>query len=132
MSVAVVDASTLVAVLTSTSADADWARRAVAAHSVAAPHLVCFEAANVLRRVERRGSLSADLAALIHRDLVEFPVELWPYRILAERAWELRASATPYGAAYLALAELLDAPLLTLDRRLTSVPGARCEIWTPP
>ena len=132
MSVAVVDASALVAVLASTSADANWARRAVAAHSVAAPHLVCFEVPNVLRRVERRGALSADVAAMAHRELVEFPVELWPYRIFAQRAWELRANATAYDAAYLALAELLDAPLLTLDRRLTSVPGTRCEIRTPP
>ncbi|MGZ8766014.1 MAG: PIN domain-containing protein [Acidimicrobiia bacterium] len=49
----------------------------------------------------------------------------------AERAWELRANATIYDAAHLALAELLDAPLLALDERFASVSGIRCEVRVP-
>ncbi len=44
-----------------------------------------------------------------------------------DRAYELRANVTPYDAAYVALAEALECPLLTGDRRLASAPGPRCE-----
>jgi predicted nucleic acid-binding protein len=44
------------------------------------------------------------------------------------RAFELRDNATIYDALYLALAEALDARLLTLDRALTRVPGVRAEV----
>ena len=53
-------------------------------------------------------------------------------RVLAERAWELRGSVTYADACYVALAELLDAPLITLDRRLAQAPGPRCAFLTPP
>jgi len=47
---------------------------------------------------------------------------------LLERCWELRANLTTYDAAYVALAELIDAPLVTLDSRLADAPGPRCTI----
>lgn len=56
----------------------------------------------------------------------------WPHRRLAVRAWQLRDSVTYYDATYVALAELLDAPLVTLDRRLAQAPGPRCTFLTPP
>ena len=51
---------------------------------------------------------------------------------LATRAWEFRDSVTYYDATYVALAELLDAPLVTLDRRLARASGPRCAFLTPP
>jgi predicted nucleic acid-binding protein len=51
-----------------------------------------------------------------------------PHLPLLARAWELRDNATVYDGAYLALAELLRAPLLTADRRLQAVPGAQCTV----
>ena len=45
-----------------------------------------------------------------------------------DRAWELRANATVYDAIYVALAELLDAPLVTADRKLAKAPGIRCDV----
>ena len=51
-----------------------------------------------------------------------------PFHELADRAWELARNLTIYDAAYVALAELLDAPLVTLDQRLARAPGIRCEV----
>ena len=45
-----------------------------------------------------------------------------------ERCWELRANVTVYDAVYVALAELLDAPLVTADRKLANAPGIRCQV----
>ena len=45
-----------------------------------------------------------------------------------DRAWELRSNATVYDAVYVALAELLDAPLVTADSKLANAPGIRCRI----
>jgi predicted nucleic acid-binding protein len=59
-------------------------------------------------------------------------IQHWPHRLLASRAWELRDTVTYYDASYVALAELLDAPLVTLDRRLAQAPGPRCAFLTPP
>ena len=59
-------------------------------------------------------------------------VKLWPLKALTTRAWALRESVTCYDACYVALAELLDVPLVTLDRRLARAPGPRCTVLVPP
>jgi len=56
------------------------------------------------------------------------PVDRWPMSPLLPRMWELRENLTPYDAAYVALAELTGAVLVTGDERITSAPGARCDI----
>jgi len=56
-----------------------------------------------------------------------------PSRALWPRAWELRSSLSAYDTLYVALAEQLDAPLLTADARLARAPGLRCVVevaWT--
>ena len=50
------------------------------------------------------------------------------HRLLMERCWELRANVTVYDAVYVTLAELLDAPLVTADRKLANAPGIRCQV----
>jgi predicted nucleic acid-binding protein len=77
-------------------------------------------------------ALSADIATLAHDDLVQLRIELFPYEPHAERVWSLRDVATPYDAWYVALAEALDAPLVTLDRRLARARGPRCRFEVPP
>jgi predicted nucleic acid-binding protein len=67
-----------------------------------------------------------------HRALGKLPIRLWPESRTAARAWELRGAVTYYDANYVALAEILDAPLVTLDRQLAWAPGPRCEFLTPP
>jgi predicted nucleic acid-binding protein len=98
---------------------------------VAAPELALFEAANSLRRLEMAGEVDPTQAALAHADLVRLPLQTWPYGPLAERVWELRTSVTAYDASYVALAEALNAPLLTLDVRLARAHGPGCMISTP-
>ena len=99
---------------------------------LAAPHLMPVEAANILRRAALAGDVSDDIASLAHADLLAVGVELFPYDLLAERIWELRGAVTAYDGWYVALAESLDAPLATLDGRLTRAPGPRCSFLGPP
>ncbi|MDQ3114155.1 MAG: type II toxin-antitoxin system VapC family toxin, partial [Actinomycetota bacterium] len=74
---------------------------------------------------------SADLAAQAHADLLDLPIEFWPFELLAARVWQLRANLSSYDASYVALAELIEAALVTLDRRISRSPGLKCEVRTP-
>jgi len=65
-----------------------------------------------------------------YRDLSDLPISFHPYRATAERVWKLRDNLTVYDASYVALAELLEWPFLTLDARLARAYGPRCEIIT--
>ena len=127
----VVDASALVALLSDAGADGRWATGQLDRHDLVAPALGAFEAANVLRRGEAAGRLSAAAALAAHEALLDLPVQWWPYAPLAARAWALRANVSVYDAAYVALAELVGGPLITLDRRLARAPGLRCQVVTP-
>ena len=128
----VVDASAVMAALVGSDADGRWAESVLRQDTLAAPHLMPVEAANILRRSGLAGSLSADAAALAHNDLVQLRVELFPYAPLAGRVWQLRENLTAYDAWYVALAEALRAPLVTIDRRLSRAPGPQCEFRVPP
>ena len=132
MSQAVVcDASAVVALLLDGGDDGRWATVALSEAKLAAPTLLRFEAANIIRRHELGGIVSSDQAAQAHADLLALEIELWPYELLAGRAWELRRTLSSYDASYVALAELIDATLVTLDKRLTGAPDVRCAIATP-
>jgi predicted nucleic acid-binding protein len=128
----VVDASVVVAGLTDSGADGRWAESLLAGDSLAAPHLMPVETANILRRAALAGDISADVASLAHTDLSDLRVEFFPYQPCAGRVWELRENVTCYDAWYVAVAELLDVPLATLDGRLASSPGPRCQFLVPP
>ena len=90
------------------------------------------EVANILRRSALAGDVSADVASLAHGDLGLLRLELFPYSLCASRVWELQSNVTAYDAWYVALAETLDAPLATLDARLSRVTDVRCELVLPP
>lgn len=124
----VIDASAVVALLVDAGPAGEWVTTAVSGAALSAPELMPYEAGNVLRRRVSAGSLDASAATLAHRDLVALDAEFYPYLAVAGRSWELRENLTVYDAAYVALAELLGAPLLTLDARLARAPGPRCEI----
>ncbi|WP_346619231.1 type II toxin-antitoxin system VapC family toxin [Blastococcus montanus] len=127
----VVDASAVVAALIDGGPDGSWARAGLRAEDLAAPSHVYVEVSNVLRRAVLAGRLGADVGALAHRDLVGLPLTSFPFEPLADRVWELHPAVTAYDAAYVALAEALDAPLWTLDRRLAAAPGPRCSFRLP-
>ena len=128
----VVDASALVAALIGRGAEGTWAEAAVTEELLAGPAMVLAEASNVLRQLEQRGELTPSEAAGAHRDLVEVRVALYSFRPFAERIWQLRGNLSSYDAWYVALAEALDCPLVTLDLRLSRAPGPACTFLTPP
>ena len=128
----VVDSSVVVAALIDQGPVGQWAESLLISGSLAAPHLMPVEAANVLRRSALAGDISADVASLAHEDLVSLRLELFPYSACASRVWELRSNITAYDACYVALAETLDARLATLDVRLSRATGTRCEFALPP
>lgn len=127
----VVDASTLVAAVSGNDEPAEWAADQMRSETLAAPTLAPFEAANVLRRLEAAGLLDRTAASLALDDLLGLPIDLFPFDAVADRAWELRHNATIYDSAYLALAEMLDVPLVTLDHRLSRAPGVTATVRTP-
>jgi predicted nucleic acid-binding protein len=96
--------------------------------SLHAPHLLDVEVASVLRRYHLSGELSREEGREALVDLAGLDIVRYPHDPLLARVWELRASVTAYDAVYLALAEVLEAPLLTLDRRLTRVRGHRAQV----
>jgi len=128
----VVDASMVVAGLADSGADGRWAESLLAGDALAAPHLMPGEAANILRRAALAGDISADVASLAHADLMDLRVEFLPYQPCAARVWELRENVTCYDGWYVAVAELLDAPLATIDARLANSLGPRCQFLLPP
>ena len=128
----VCDASAVVTVLLDSGEGGAWLARRLASGELCAPALLAFECSNVIRRHELTGVISPDQAAQVHADLLDLPVDLFPYEPLAQRVWELRHNLTSYDAAYVALAEALYAPLITLDQRLAQAPGITCRVEVPP
>jgi predicted nucleic acid-binding protein len=86
-----------------------------------APHLIDLEVAQVLRRYVRAAIISAERGTEALDDLVDFPLTRYPHFVLLTRIWQMRHGLTAYDAAYLALAEALDAPLITRDRAMAGV-----------
>ena len=126
----VVDASVLVAAATDSGRDGVWAESVLARGDLVAPQLVLVEATNVLRRLERERVLDPRDADEARSDLLLLPLELFPFAPLADRVWDLRRTVSSYDAWYIALAEAIDAPLATLDRRLRRASGPRCAFLT--
>lgn len=127
----VCDASAVVAVLLDAGPVGRWATDALTGADLAAPSLLPFEAASIIRRHELTGLITADQAAQAHSDLLDLAIEQWPYDLLAPRAWQLRENLTTYDASYVALAELLGTAIVTLDRRIGRAPGLRCTVAAP-
>jgi predicted nucleic acid-binding protein len=128
----VCDASAVVAMLLDAGPAGRWVADVLTGADIFAPTLMPFECANVVRRQELSGAVSTDQAAQAHADLVDLSVELWPYEVLAGRVWGLRSNLSCYDAAYVALAEILDASLITVDHRIKRAPGLRCRVIAPP
>lgn len=93
-----------------------------------APHLIDLEATQVLRRYAATGQIEAARCHEALDALRDFPLRRYPHDVLLERVWELRHNLTAYDAAYVALAEALDATLLTRDSRLAAASGHRARV----
>ena len=93
-----------------------------------APHLLDIEVAQVLRRYVLAGAMTPARAEAALEDLADLAATRYPHVVFLERIWQLRDNLTAYDAAYVCLAEALEAPLITCDAKLAAAPGHRARI----
>ena len=119
----VLDASAMLELLLATDIGRQDGQRIRGTESLHAPQLLVIECIQVIRRTWMRGDIDAELGALLIDDLLALDIELYDHELIATRTWELRDNLTAYDAAYVALSELLGAPLVTTDAKLAGAPG---------
>ncbi len=124
----VVDTSAVVGALVGRPPDIRLVDRLSVDGDLCAPHLLDVELLHALRRLVMAGQLSEDRAADARDDFADLAVTRHGHDALADRTWELRHNLTAYDASFVALAELLDVPLVTCDARLANPPGNRAAI----
>lgn len=125
----VLDASALIEWLLQSPAGAKIDKRILSPReSLHAPHLLDVEVAQVLRRFVREKVITEQRGHEALEDLGDLRLNRYPHDFLIPRVWELRATLTAYDAVYVALAELLDAPLLTCDGKTASASGHFAKI----
>jgi predicted nucleic acid-binding protein len=127
--VIVVDASAILEVLLNTPTGSKVAALlSTPGETLHAPHLLDIEVAQVLRRYVLNGDLDINRGNQALGDFVLLPIERYPHGELLERIWQLRDSLTAYDAAYVVLAEALEARLVTCDARLSRAHGHGADI----
>jgi predicted nucleic acid-binding protein len=127
--VTVVDASAVVEMLLRTPVGQRCQERLLAVdEALCAPHLLDVEVAQVIRRFAGRGEITATRGGEALIDLADLPLTRYPHVPLLERVWELRSSVSAYDAAYLALAEALEAPLVTCDGGIARAHGYHAKV----
>jgi predicted nucleic acid-binding protein len=125
----VVDASALLeALLRTPAAQAVEERLFAPQETLHAPHLIDLEVAQVIRRYAANGEIDSERGREALTDLTDLRLVRYPHDLLLPRIWDLRDNLSAYDAAYVALAEALDAPLVTRDRRLAAAAGHRARI----
>lgn len=123
----VLDASVVVDLLMRRG-EAQFERRLYSERPIlAAPHLLDVEVGSALRSLALRRELSAARGAILLDTLRSLPIRRFPHDVLMRRVWELRDNVTASDAVYVALAETLDATLITRDARLAGAPGLRAK-----
>ena len=125
----VLDASAAIDWLLQTPAGLQVERRIYSRQeSLHAPHLLDLEIGQVLRRLVREGLLSSPRADQAMVDFLDARVTRYPHDLFLPRIWQLRHNLSAYDAAYIVLAEKLNAPLISRDAGLASAPGHSAQI----
>lgn len=124
----VADASVLVAALLDEASAGALARERLLAHDVHVPELADVEVLSALRRQVLSGSIPAQRGAAALQDYADLVLDRVSHLPLLPRAWQLRDTVAAYDAQYVALAELLDIPLVTADIRLARASGLHCDV----
>lgn len=125
----VIDASALIESLLGTpSAPAVEMVLFAPGQTLHAPHLLDVEVTQVVRRLVAHGGVSSERGRAALVQLVDLPLYRYPHGTLLPRIWELRNNLTAYDAAYVALAEALNVPLLTRDKRIAGAAGHWAKI----
>jgi predicted nucleic acid-binding protein len=129
----VLDSSAAVDYLLAREPEAEWVRRQLqgARWRIEVPHVFDVEIVGVLRRHVLARELRPEDARARVRLLAELPARRYPHVQLLERVWELHATINAPDACFVALAEALDVPLVTTDRRLARARGPRIPIVAP-
>lgn len=96
--------------------------------AINAPHLLDAEVVQALRRGVSAGIFKASRAEAALTDFINLPMYRYAHDFLLPRVWALRHNMTAYDAIYVALAEMLDAPLVTRDRRLAVAAGRHVRV----
>jgi predicted nucleic acid-binding protein len=127
----VIDASAAVAWLVQSESRPRLAARLLDAAERHAPAVFDLEVLATLRRMTSLDRLAASRAQAAVDATCSMALHRHDHAALLPRIWSLRRNVTPYDAAYVALAEALGAPLITLDRRLAAAPGivAKVELY---
>lgn len=124
----VIDASVLVITLIDNSELGNNIRKEISESDLYAPELIDLEIASVLRKLIRLKNIPVERADQAIKDLRRIKLNRVPHIELIPRCWELRYNITPYDAAYISLAEILDCELYTSDKKLAKAPGKKCAV----
>ena len=124
----VVDTSAVIGALTGRPPSGELMERLSGESDLSAPHLLDVEFLHALRRLVLGGQLSEDRAADARDDFAALAVTRYGHTMVADRVWALRHSLTAYDATFVALAELLDVPLVTFDARLARAAGHQATV----
>jgi predicted nucleic acid-binding protein len=127
--VIVLDASSAIEWLLQTRTGTRVAQRILSSgETLHAPHMLDVEVTQVFRRHVARGAVTASRAEEALQDLLDLRVRRYSHVFFLRRVWELRNTLTAYDAVYVALAEALDATLLTCDGKIASAPGHHANV----
>ena len=126
----VLDASAAVVVLLNLGAGARHIRERMEREvdGLHVPHLFEIEVLNALRHHALRRGISERRSLELLEDLATMSISRYAHTAMLPRIWELRDNVSAYDAAYIALAETLEAPLITRDARLARAPGIRATV----
>ena len=125
----VLDASALLEVLLRAPLAERLMDRALeASERMHAPHLLDVDVTQVLRRLVHRKEITVERAEQALEDLARLVIERHEHQSLVDRVWQLRDSISAYDGVYVALAEALDAPLLTCDAKLAGAHGHHAKM----
>jgi predicted nucleic acid-binding protein len=126
--VIVLDTSAMVEFLVGADTVAERVRAVVVGEKLSAPHAIDLECAAALRGLVRGKKLPSAEAERALELLASMRLERYGHVPLLPRIWQLRHNVWPYDAAYVALAEWLDAELVTLDAKIETIPGITCPV----
>lgn len=98
---------------------------------LAAPDLLGIEALSALRKLDQKGSIPASRGDDLPLLLRALRIRTYPHDMLLDGIWAMRGNVTAYDAAYVCLAQLLDATLVTRDVRLARSPGLPIPVVAP-
>ncbi|WP_370325650.1 type II toxin-antitoxin system VapC family toxin [Euzebya sp.] len=124
----VVDTAALIEYFTSAADDAMRLRDRITGVPLAAPHGLDLEVISGLRGLVLGGKVSPEDGRRALLLMEQLDLRRYDIAPLTDRIWQLRDNMWPYDAAFVALAEVLDVPLVTVDAKFARTPGLRCQV----